>query len=138
METLTLVNLSFFHKHRLLLVRFICMVLWVSLFWNPCPGQSDSIRPLRGNIFPACTQFSQVPSGEGWSKEELPLSDKVLQETIQNISEHGFNLLTIFNYSKNSVEEEQQTRMLKYAQAEGMKFDYLSGGFEIFNRDDAP
>jgi hypothetical protein len=138
METTTLVNYSIFHKYRILFLNSIIVLLFTSPFGNVCNGQSDSIPPLKGSIIPFCTQFSAVPSGGGWSKEELPLSDKVLQETIQNINDHGFNLLTIFSYSKNSVEWEQQTRMLKYAQAAGMKFDYLTGGFEIFNRDDAP
>jgi hypothetical protein len=138
MKSVTLVNLISIHKHSHILVRVICMVLWVTLFWNRCPGQSDSSLFMKGSIFPVCTQFSPVPSGEGWSEEKTPLSDKVLQETIQNITDHGFNFLTIFNYAKSSVEWEQQAGILKYAQAAGMKFDYLSGGFEIFNRDDAP
>jgi hypothetical protein len=131
-------NVSIFHKQRLLLVCYICTILFTSTFWNHCLGQSDSIQLLKGSIFPICTQFSRVPTGEGWTKEELPLSDKVLQETIQNIIDHGFNLLTIFGYSKNSVEDEQQTRMITYANAAGMKFNYLTGGYEMFNRDDVP
>ena len=138
METVTLINLSAFNMRRILLMSFICIILFFIPFWNHCLGQSDSIRLLNGNIFPVCTQFSKVPSGKGWSTEEKPLSDKVLQETVQNIVDHGFNLLTIYDYSRNSVEDEQQSRMIEYARAAGMEFSYLSHGFEIFNRDDVP
>jgi hypothetical protein len=138
MKTTTLLNYSIFYKNRILFLSLLCIILFFPPFESLCPGQSDAKHLLKDNSFPVCTQFSKVPSGKGWSKEEFPLSDKVLEETVQNINDHGFNLLTIFNYSKNSVDDEQQTRMLKYAQAAGMKFDYLSGGYEIFNRDDAP
>jgi hypothetical protein len=130
-------NHSIFHKKRLLTVCFVCTILSTPISWNHCIGQSDSIQPLEVGIFPVCTQFSRVPSGAGWSKEELPLSDDVLQKTIQNIIDHGFNILTIYDYSQDPFKAELQTKMLKYAYVAGMKFSYLTGGFELFNRDDA-
>ena len=45
------------------------------------------------NAFPACIQFSPVPSGKGWKGGKPPLSAEVRQDTLRNLIDHGFSVL---------------------------------------------
>jgi hypothetical protein len=97
-------------------------------------SEPDELR-VRDHAFPACVQFSPVPSGKGWRKEKLPLSDMVQRETIDNIIAHGFSVLY---YPVAGLSGEQSQSVLTLAQSRGMKVNYMTGGFEMFDRDHPP
>ena len=90
---------------------------------------------LQDNAFPACIQFSRVPSGKGWNEEKPPLPEEVQRETINNIIAHGFNVLY---HPLAGFSEAQAKDVLSLAQSRGMKISYMTGGFELFDRDHAP
>lgn len=85
-------------------------------------------------FFPAVTQFSPVPSGEGWKGEEGPLSPEVLQATVDNIRAHGF---TGIEAPTHRPAEEEQV-ILDYARSKGMVVSYHAGAFEGFDRTTPP
>jgi hypothetical protein len=92
---------------------------------------------VRDNAFPACVQFSPMPSGseKGWKGEKPPLTEDVQRETIQNIIAHGFSVLY---YPLAGFSEEHSQSVLRVAQSRGMKVNYMTGGFEMFDRDHPP
>jgi len=87
------------------------------------------------NAFPACIQFSPVPDGKGWKGEKPPISTEVLQETLQNLIGHGFSVLY---YPVGGLSDVQNQEVLASAQALGMKVNYMTGGFEMFDREHPP
>ena len=92
---------------------------------------------IEDNAFPVTVQFSPVPSGKGWRSDKQPLTPELQKETIDNIIEHGFSVLSIGNWTKEDQTEENDF-LLNYAQSRGMKINYVTGGFEIFNREHSP
>jgi hypothetical protein len=86
------------------------------------------------DFFPVATQFSPVPSGNGWKGEEGPLSEKVLRDTVDNIIAHGF---TGLEYDTHRSAEEQAF-ILDYARSRGMFITAHTGGLEGFGRDAPP
>jgi hypothetical protein len=91
--------------------------------------------PVPDSPFPACIQFSPVPSGKGWKDEKPPLSTEVQQNTLLNLIDHGFSVLY---YPVGGLAEAQNQEVLAAAQALGMKVNYMTGGFEMFDREHAP
>ena len=83
------------------------------------------------NAFPACIQFSPVPSGKGWKGEKPPLSAAVREDTLRNLIEHGFSVLY---YPVGGISEAEGQEVLAAAEALGMKVNYMTGGFELFDR----
>ena len=81
------------------------------------------------NAFPACIQFSPVPSGKGWKGEKPPLPAAVREDTLRNLIEHGFNVLY---YPVGGLSETEGQEVLAAAEALGMKVNYMTGGFEMF------
>jgi hypothetical protein len=100
-------------------------------------GQNLNTFKVPDNAFPAIVQFSGVPSGKGWRDEKTPLNPELQKETIDNIIDHGFSILSIGNWTKNDQTEENKF-LLNYAQSRGMKINYITPGFEIFKREYAP
>ena len=90
---------------------------------------------LQDNAFPACIQFSPVPAGKGWKDEQPPLSEDLQRETIDNMIAHGFSVLY---YPLAGFSKEQGKYVLNQAQLRGMKVNYMTGGFEMFDRDHPP
>lgn len=86
------------------------------------------------NFFPVATQFSPVPSGEGWKGEEGPLSQAVIAATIDNMIAHGFT--GIEGPTHRPAEEERY--ILEYAQSRGMFVTWHAGALEGFGRDTPP
>lgn len=87
------------------------------------------------NAFPACIQFSPVPDGKGWKGEKPPLSAEVQQDTLLNLIGHGFSVLY---YPVGGLSDAQNQEVLASAQALGMKVNYMTGGFEMFDREHPP
>ena len=94
-------------------------------------------KPIPDNAFPAAVQFSPVPSGKGWRGDKQPLTPELQKETIDNIIGHHFSVLSIGNWSKKD-QTEGNNALVKYSQSRGMKINFITGGFEIFNREHAP
>lgn len=99
--------------------------------------KSKSLSKVPDNAFPTVVQFSGVPSGKGWRDERKTLTPELQKETIDNIIDHGFSMLSIGNWTKNDQTEENKF-LINYAQSRGMKINYITGGFEIFKREHAP
>jgi hypothetical protein len=87
------------------------------------------------NAFPACIQFSPVPDGKGWKGEKPPISTEVQQDTLLNLIGHGFSVLY---YPVGGLSDAQNQEVLASAQALGMKVNYMTGGFEMFDREHPP
>jgi len=92
---------------------------------------------ISDNAFPAVVQFSAIPSGIGWRGDKQPLTPELQRETIDNITGHGFSVLSIGNWSKTD-QTEGSNALVKYAESRGMKINLITGGVEIFNREHAP
>lgn len=87
------------------------------------------------NAFPACIQFSPVPDGKGWKGEKPPIPTEVQQDTLLNLIGHGFSVLY---YPVGALSDAQSQEVLTSAQALGMKVNYMTGGFEMFDREHPP
>lgn len=91
-------------------------------------------EPVKLGFFPAVTQFSPVPSGAGWKGEEGPLSEEVLQATVDNIRAHGFTGIEVPTHRP----ADEETIILKYAESKGMIVSYHAGALEGFDRTTPP
>ncbi|MCC6694293.1 MAG: hypothetical protein IT365_01555 [Candidatus Hydrogenedentes bacterium] len=109
-----------------LTARFLCLFLLAL-----CVSEA---QPLKPDFFPAVTQFSPVPSGEGWKGEEGPLSEEVLRATIDNIRGHGFTGIEAPTHRP----AEEESFILKYAESKGMIVSYHAGALEGFERTAPP
>ena len=95
--------------------------------------QSFSDLNARTNAFPATIQFTPLPSAEKIKTGRLPDTAEAMHTAIGNIIMHGFSDLWIRSFSGD-----QPKQLLKYAQLQGMKVDFMTNGFEMFNRYDPP
>ncbi len=86
------------------------------------------------DFFPVVTQFSPVPSGEGWKGEEGPLSEEVLRGTLDNIRAHGFTGIEAPTHRPPN----EEAFILEYAQSKGMIVTYHAGALELFGRTAPP
>ncbi|MFA6240132.1 MAG: hypothetical protein WC655_04340 [Candidatus Hydrogenedentales bacterium] len=86
------------------------------------------------DFFPVATQFSPVPSGEGWKGEEGALSQDVLRATVDNIYAHGFRGIQLDTHRP----PEEEAFILEYAQSRGMFITAHLGALEQFGRDAPP
>lgn len=98
-------------------------------------GEAGAAPAVPDNAFPACVQFSPVPAGKGWKDEKPPLSAEVRQDTLVNLVDHGFSVLY---YPVGGLSETENQEVLASAQALGMKVNYMTGGFEMFDREHPP
>jgi hypothetical protein len=101
------------------------------------PGCDFDSTKIPDDAFPAAVQFSAVPSGKGWQGDKQPLTPELQKETIENIIGHNFSILSIGNWSKKD-QTEGNNALVKYSESRGMKINFITGGFEIFNREKAP
>lgn len=115
---------------------YLNMVLFFGVVCNADTALSQGHKKVPDNAFPVTVQFSPVPSGKGW-KGDKPLTPELQKETVDNIIDHGFSVLSIGNWTKKD-QTEQNKSLLDYAQSRGMKINYITGGFEIFKRENAP
>ncbi len=94
----------------------------------------SALGPQDLGYFPVCTQFSPVPSGQGWHDEKDPLNEALIKDTIDNILAHGFT--GIEAPPRRSPEEDKL--ILSYAQSKGMFVSIHLGSYELFGRDAPP
>ena len=97
--------------------------------------KSGAASVVPDDAFPACIQFSPIPAGNGWKGEKPPLSAEVHQNTLLNLIDHGFSVLY---YPVGGLSEAEGQEVLASAQVLGMKVNYMTGGFEMFDRDHPP
>ncbi|MCP4645220.1 MAG: hypothetical protein GY851_32560 [bacterium] len=109
---------------RVLLVVTCCVVV----------GLKAASQLAELDVYPVVTQFSPVPSGDGWKGEEGPLSEEVIRATIDNIRAHGFTGIEAPTHRP----PEEEAIILEYAQSQGMIVSYHAGGLELFGRTDPP
>lgn len=109
------------------------MTLWI---WASFSGAILAVAPGADtrNSFPVATQFSPVPSGQGWHGEEGPLTEQVMRDTVDNIIAHGFTGLE----SDPHRSEEENRFLLDYARARGMFLTAHLGALEGFGREAPP
>jgi hypothetical protein len=80
------------------------------------------------------TQFSAVPSGEGWKGEDGPIAVEVLRATIDNMLAHGFTGIEMPTHRP----QDEEKAILEYAQSRGMIVTAHLGPQERFGRDAPP
>ena len=97
-------------------------------------GQTAMSQVAELDSFPVVTQFSPVPSGNGWKGEEGPLSEQVLRDTVDNIRAHGFTGIETPTHRP----AEEEAVILEYARSKGMIVTYHAGALELFGRDKPP
>ena len=109
----------------------------ITLVFEPCSGQQrgDVAPRVPVNAFPVCTQFSPVPSGEGWRNENTPLTDQLLHGTIHEIIRHGFSVLSVYGLTGEGDRYDQAMKQVRYAASLGMKINYMAHGAELFSRE---
>jgi hypothetical protein len=111
------------------------VLTFVTLTLLAAGRQAHAAAPVPDDAFPACIQFSPLPAGKGWKGEKPPLSAEVQQDTLLNLIGHGFSVLY---YPIGGLSEPQGQEVLASAQALGMKVNFMTGGFEGFDRDHPP
>jgi hypothetical protein len=86
---------------------------------------------LSGNAFPSSIQFSPLPSKEepGHAADTIELQHKV----VEGLMAHGFSSIWFRSFSGSQAKD-----LVKFAQSRGMKVDFMTNGFELFNRYDPP
>jgi hypothetical protein len=114
---------------------FTGMVCGVAMAETP---QKAAIQPLTSSkglsSFPITTQFSPVPSGEGWKGQQGALDEKTIRATIDNMLAHGITGIE----APTRRPPAEEAMILEYAQSRGMVVTYLSGGVEGFGREQPP
>jgi hypothetical protein len=113
---------------RLLLA--ICALLPASGIVLGQPPQAD--KPAIANAFPTTIQFSPVPSVQN-GKDLLLHTEQMKESSINEVIKNGFSNFWIYNFSGDTTK-----KLLNYAQSKGMKIDYMTSGFEMFDRYKAP
>ena len=94
------------------------------------PPQAD--KPAIANAFPTTIQFSPVPSVQNGKDLSLH-TEQMKQSSINDVIGNGFSNFWIYNFSGDTTK-----KLLNYAQSKGMKIDYMTSGFEMFDRYKAP
>jgi len=116
------------------IIPFVLLFVGSNSFSQAQDRLPETTPRVKAGSFPVSVQFTPVPSGKGWRDEKLPLTDQVIEETIQNIILHGCTNLATGEFSNGGANE----KVLKYAQKLGMKIDYTSNGVQLFKRNDPP
>ena len=99
------------------------------------PSISAATEPTPTGPFPVCGQLSPLPSGPGWTGQAGPLDKKVLQESIDNLRQHGF---TGMEMNVAGLPETDVQYLREYAVSQGMFLVAHAGILEGFNRDNPP
>ncbi|MCW3092913.1 MAG: hypothetical protein JWP81_3982 [Ferruginibacter sp.] len=118
------------HRFQMLVAGAILMFVTTT---NVVGQRSLSNVPVPGNTFPVTLQFSPLPSVDIKKGENASASREAGRKSIEDIIAHGFGALWV-----RSIPGEQSKEIIKYAQLRGMKVDYMTNGFEMFNRYDPP
>lgn len=115
---------------------YVATAILSVVFAHVAPADSDQTAPRvsAADFFPVATQFSPVPSGEGWKGEEGPISQELLRATIDNIYDHGFRGIQL----DTGRPPEEEAFILEYAQSRGMFITAHLGSLELFGREAPP
>lgn len=126
---LTLLTIALLKEHKIGASALLIFALHGYQAW------AQSAPPLPDDSFPACIQFSAVPSGNGWRGQASPISAECQRDTLQNLVQHGFSVLY---YPVAGVTDSENQEILSAAQALGMRVNFMTGGFELFDREHPP
>ncbi len=113
----------------------VILILTTAMLLPGASGETGVAPAVPDNAFPACVQFSPVPAGKGGKDGNPPLTAEVQKDTLVNLVDHGFSVLY---YPVGGLSEPQNQEVLASAQALGMKINYMTGGFEMFDREHPP
>ena len=110
---------------------------FIFLFFIALNGFSQEKIPattprVKAGSFPVSVQFTPVPSGKGWRDEKPPLTDQIIEETIENIILHGCTNLCMGDYTGQGSNK----KVLEYGQKLGMQIDYTTNGVQLFKRNE--
>ena len=110
---------------------------FISLIFIALSGYSQEQIPattprVKAGSFPVSVQFTPVPSGKGWRDETPPLTDQVIEETIENIILHGCTNLCMGEYTGQGSNQ----KVMNYGQKLGMQIDYTTNGVQLFKRNE--
>jgi hypothetical protein len=75
------------------------------------------------NLFPSSIQFTPLPYECGGDTATLQ------RKAVEDIFKKGFNTIWVRNFSNS-----QAKGLLKFAQEKGMSIDFMTNGFELFDR----
>jgi hypothetical protein len=108
------------------------MALLVMIHTAPACGQVSG-SPVQRNPFPSTLQFSPLSPG-GSNEHHEPLSAVNRQhQSIDDVIKSGFSNFWIYNFSGDSTRS-----LLEFATSRGMSIDYMTAGFEGFDRNTPP
>jgi hypothetical protein len=128
-------NFSLLRMLRRSVIGASSLTVLIALTVPGAERESGAAPVVPDNAFPACIQFSPVPAGKGGRGEKPPLSAEVQQDTLLNLIDYGFSVLY---YPVGGLSEAEGQEVLASAQALGMKVNYMTGGFEMFDREHPP
>jgi hypothetical protein len=104
-------------------------VFFVLIHIGPVFGQYYP-KPIHRNPFPSTIQFSPFSSDTANDGHAQLHTVKMAHQSIDNVIRDGFSNFWIYNFSGDSTRS-----LLKFAESRGMGIDYMTSGFEGFQRD---
>src|SRR5665213_316632 len=119
------------NKKRFLL-NISCVSFFVGINIGLAFGQHSEAL-IHDNPFPATIEFSPISSEKGNEDAGSAHTVKMQHESINDIRRNGFSNFWIYNLSGDSTKS-----LLNFAQSRGMAIDYMTSGFEGFDRDHPP
>ena len=119
------------NKKRLLLI-IIGQAFFISVNIGLAFGQDTRVS-IHSNPFPNTIQFSPPSSGKLNEDSGRMLTIKTPHSSINDIIKQGFSNFWIYNLSGDNTRS-----LLKFAQSRGMEIDYMTSGFEGFDRNHPP
>jgi len=104
------------------------IALFVMIHTGPARAQENR-APVQRNPFPSTLQFSPPPPGGSHEQHGQLTAVSWQHQSIDNVINSGFGHFWIYNFSGDSTR-----RLLEFAASRGMSIDYMTAGFEGFDR----
>lgn len=108
------------------------LAFFVSINMGLAFGQHSGVS-IHANPFPNTIQFSPPPPCIANEPSEELHTVKMQHQSINDIIKKGFGNFWIYNLSGDKTRS-----LLKFAQSRGMAIDYMTSGFEGFDRNHPP
>ncbi len=124
---------SFEIKTRRFLLMASGVILFLTAEMNIAMGQKTPALTVDDYAFPATLQYSPVASQDSIKEDQSSTGIEKKHKAIEDIIDHGFSSLWIRSNSGDGTKN-----LLNHAQLRGMKVDYMTNGFEMFDRYKAP